>query len=354
MIEETSISVDQKQELTNAINKSQILLSYASQEGKDLTEDIVAPLINARNELSNPSGGQLSQADESAFWVAYAELSELVDPVTVSSLQAIREKKDPDSLLSLLLKKVLGSFYNPKAKSAARKTVSKYRRNFLVAMIAMVSIQVYWVVGVELDTDYSKTNITLESLRIELRDQEIRLQTAGSSIFTQRKTKLDTTISKLNWEIEKLKNRKSVISKMLYNWNIAWKWIPDLLNRNADQSADNANDTQRIELHTDFALIAIGKYVLPLLYGLLGAFAFVMRRLSEEIKKLQFIEELKINYNLRIHLGALSGLAIGWFLVPEQISLSALSPLALAFLAGYSVELLFTIMDRLVMKESNK
>src|ERR1700680_5228090 len=53
-----------------------------------------------------------------------------------------------------------------------------------------------------------------------------------------------------------------------------------------------------------------------------------------------------------MRLGVIAGLAIGWFFAPDNKStgagLSALSPLALAFVAGYSVDLLFTAMDRLV------
>ena len=46
----------------------------------------------------------------------------------------------------------------------------------------------------------------------------------------------------------------------------------------------------------------------------------------------------------------LGGLAVGWFVTPEQSSgaFMALSPLAMAFLAGYSIELLFTAMDTLI------
>jgi hypothetical protein len=46
--------------------------------------------------------------------------------------------------------------------------------------------------------------------------------------------------------------------------------------------------------------------------------------------------------------GVLGGLAIGWFFKPSGEGVGSLSPLALAFVAGYSVDLLFTAMDRIV------
>jgi hypothetical protein len=56
-------------------------------------------------------------------------------------------------------------------------------------------------------------------------------------------------------------------------------------------------------------------------------------------------------WDLRGWLGAVSGLAIGWFCKPSSADVNGLgliSPFALAFVAGYSVDLLFTAMDRIV------
>jgi hypothetical protein len=48
----------------------------------------------------------------------------------------------------------------------------------------------------------------------------------------------------------------------------------------------------------------------------------------------------------RLLLGGLSGLVIGWFIDPSSVKTA--SPFALAFVAGYSVELLFSIMDKII------
>jgi len=55
-------------------------------------------------------------------------------------------------------------------------------------------------------------------------------------------------------------------------------------------------------------------------------------------------------WDLRILLGVVAGLAIGWFFKPSGVEVNGVglvSPFALAFVAGYSVELLFTAMDRI-------
>ena len=93
-------------------------------------------------------------------------------------------------------------------------------------------------------------------------------------------------------------------------------------------------------------------YILPLLYGLLGSLAYVLRNLPAEIREMLFSKESNINYALRITLGALLGLIVGLFW-GETSSLSKLfianlPPLAVAFLAGYSVEFIFKLFDLII------
>ena len=68
------------------------------------------------------------------------------------------------------------------------------------------------------------------------------------------------------------------------------------------------------------------------------------------MKRNDFTRLIELEFRYRIILGMLSGFAIGWFLKPDTIfdESSAASPFALAFLAGYSVEILFIALDKLV------
>lgn len=101
----------------------------------------------------------------------------------------------------------------------------------------------------------------------------------------------------------------------------------------------------QLELATSF----VGGFLLPVLYGMLGAIAFVLRRLSDETVAGEETSALKRKYSLRVPIGALSGLAAGWLLQPSTGSVTAsLSPFALAFVAGYSADLVFAAMDRIV------
>jgi hypothetical protein len=112
------------------------------------------------------------------------------------------------------------------------------------------------------------------------------------------------------------------------------------------------NDQLKVEislLNSKSTLDIISQYVLPLLYGLLGSLAYILRTLSREIHNVTFTRGSEIRYSLRWPLGMLGGVTVGLFFDPAELTgFAAITPLGLAFLAGYGVELLFTGLDRMV------
>jgi hypothetical protein len=112
------------------------------------------------------------------------------------------------------------------------------------------------------------------------------------------------------------------------------------------------NDQLDVEislLNSKSTLDILSQYVLPLLYGLLGSLAYILRTLSREIHNVTFTRGSEIRYSLRWPLGMLGGVTVGLFFDPANLTgLAAITPLGLAFLAGYGVELLFTGLDRMV------
>ena len=119
---------------------------------------------------------------------------------------------------------------------------------------------------------------------------------------------------------------------------------------NASVSTDVTQaDTDVVAVKSRQMLAVLQGYLLPLLYGWIGATAYVVRSLAREARERLYRRENDTAYTLRIFLGSLAGLAIGWFLKPEDVSgFNAISPFALAFAAGYSVDLLFTLLDKIV------
>jgi hypothetical protein len=97
--------------------------------------------------------------------------------------------------------------------------------------------------------------------------------------------------------------------------------------------------------------LAVGlvlSFILPLLFGVIGAIAYIVRTISNEIASSTFSPTTPIRHLMRVTLGALAGVVVGFFTnVTNQIMLS---PLAIAFLAGYGVEPLFSMFDGFIAK----
>ena len=94
-------------------------------------------------------------------------------------------------------------------------------------------------------------------------------------------------------------------------------------------------------------------YVLPVLMGLLRSMTYVLRRYLRSIgARLLTPRDLR-EYIVRLVLGTVFGVAIGFFTsagTSQQVIANPVSSLgapALAFLAGYGVEAVFHLLDRL-------
>jgi hypothetical protein len=108
--------------------------------------------------------------------------------------------------------------------------------------------------------------------------------------------------------------------------------------------------SRNIVLDNGYVYGAISQYVLPVLYALVGAYAFRLRSFSETVR----------NYTYHPSF-ADSARMIGAFIVGSVISLFnlfteglSLSPLAVAFLSGYAVEVFFSLLDALVQTFTKK
>lgn len=90
-------------------------------------------------------------------------------------------------------------------------------------------------------------------------------------------------------------------------------------------------------------------WILPVLYGLLGSVVFLMRSSLDPRTPNPDVMAVV----LRIVLGGVSGLAIGWFwksgtnLDGGPTVISSI-PFAISFLAGFSIDVLFSLLDRMV------
>lgn len=88
-------------------------------------------------------------------------------------------------------------------------------------------------------------------------------------------------------------------------------------------------------------------WFLPFLYGLLGATVFVMRNIAS-------VRTAAVKWYtvaMRIFLGGVAGIVIGWFASAPSTGIGVTQvlsvPFSLAFLTGYGIDVLFNLLDRL-------
>jgi site-specific DNA recombinase len=101
-----------------------------------------------------------------------------------------------------------------------------------------------------------------------------------------------------------------------------------------------------------YQLGVVSGYVLPVLLGLLGSMTYVLRRYLRCIGD-RLLTPLDLReYILRVVLGAVFGVTIGFFTNAIPSQLGALGAPGLAFLAGYGVEVVFRMLDGLAAQFS--
>lgn len=111
-----------------------------------------------------------------------------------------------------------------------------------------------------------------------------------------------------------------------------------------------------VELSGANVIAIVNGYFLPLLMGIVGSLVFVLRTYLTQLRDKTLNPRDKHIYLIRVLLGSIAGLAIGFFMHPGSATSSAtstnpwnvnvsLTTPALAFLAGYAVEIVFAFLD---------
>jgi hypothetical protein len=269
------------------LEQARDLLCLANRRGVRIPDEVLAPVIEADRLCG--AGQDIDLALETRFWKAYGILRSTIEPAT-----------------------------------GARRL---YRCVFYVSLALMLLCQFYFLFGSAVHRQLT-----------QLREQSYVL---SGQLQTTMPAPPAVVVGALPVESSEVIERRLTQNRLdreayarLASWVV---WLP---------SEQLEVSLATLEIVLDF----LATYVLPALYGLLGACAFVLRQLGTDISRLSFADDLKVRYTLRLNIGLLAGLAVGWFITPEQNAsvVANLSPLALAFVAGYGSDLLFAALDRIV------
>jgi hypothetical protein len=350
---------NQKMESTEllraSLEDSERLLAHAAEYGIKISEKHIKAIVDAKAKEQNDSW---TQQDEIDLWIAFQTISKAVYPVTIDSIRASSTPLGaPSGWLSYL-------FRIKKRRSLVRKSVRWYSGFALVSMLVMLSLQIYSLQGTKYLANLENGN----SRTMEIEDrlhQLVLITSADRSIMMEQEalmTEMDEKTQEIESNIELLNNWL----KFTYNiWSKTTREVHQAVQEKREiesRVSDNGppafeapdNTTQNIVIiqQSKSLLIILNQYILPLMYGLLGGFAFVLRSLANETKSMTYTAVSNIKYALRIHLGALAGLVVGFLwgdIASGSIGVAnSFSPLAVAFIAGYSVEFMFRLLDSII------
>ena len=282
------------------VRSAYALLADANKRAIQIPADVVDVITQARR-----AQGQLPDGLEARFWNAYGLLSSSIQP--------------------------------------AAKARNLYRNIFYIVLLVLLFAQFFFLAG-----DYVRTKLAdIDKQIVDIRGRAAApANSAGPGI----------PAAAADQQIDQVQQTRKAYLFLSGNLLDIVGTIADLPLRpfgfHSFFSDNSVSDREGVIVRgkLDMLLVFLSGYLLPMLYGLLGACAFVLRKLSDEIDKLTYANDARVRYSLRLNIGLLAGLAVGWFIKPGtgEASLVSLSPLALAFVAGYGSDLFFVALDKIV------
>jgi hypothetical protein len=316
--------------LANSLADAEILAAYAIRNNLPGIQDAVEGIAEARESFEE---GKLMGEVQKRFYADFSTLASRVAPVTVSTLKSSLAVYGPGRRTWFGL--------GPKVEcSYAQRAANFYRTLATCVLVLLLVVQSYWLVGSNLLAALPKLSLA------EAGAAEARFNAEGNDPAQKPATTKEQLAARAAEETENLLNwRRDEIAQMLAKWMFL-KPEPSL------GSSESVLNAEHVVLLASRVLEVLQQYVLPLLYGWLGAMTYVLRILGPQARARLYSVDDQVGFNLRIWLGIVAGLAIGWFFRSDKgettTAVGSIWALALAFVAGYSVELLFTAMDRIV------
>lgn len=375
----------QPADLVEAVKEAKQLVRFVVRAGRPVPDEVIQSIVESADAFAS---GEWNASSEARFWNAYRRISEAVTPVSINSIRATMSMAGE----------------RPKAIKQTRW----FAALTMLSLVLLLFCQIYWVIGANITNHLNelvqeRTKLAAETMATQFRLDGIsrelstrmtappdlqEVKESGGEAATPAAGEGEITVAAqflAQVPVEQLfaeqnrvlvENRRSTEALeanaealqanfiLLDDWSGVWRTLfgadPGTVSW-WDSEEEIQAKKQRVEVEKALSsqialssahstLKSMSSYILPLLYGLLGACAYILRSLAREINEVTFTDSSHIHYWLRLPLGMLSGIAVGWFFTPDNLpsALQTIQPLALAFLAGYSVELLFTGLDRLI------
>ena len=338
--------------LAAAAEDAEVLLRYAAQSGIEMPAEAVATLVQVRS-----GGGPLAPEDAARFYAAYARLAARVKPVTIDTLRvpeastrrALRRNGVVSILLAVAVMACSIVTFLTTSMAADIETGIQYANELAVKLRDQVGPPAAAIAAPEICTQpTSAPNPPLPERDIPLLTRELQEFSALIRSLLTGAIKLEQYVLQREYSPLDTSDQASV-------WRTRPRELlqlnPELIDHRAETFCkiyayeDVRNFAKNVRANALAFYGALAAYCLPVLYALLGAFAFTLRDFSERVKRRTYLSSSYAN-TARTIAAMTAGAIISLFSnIGQGLSLS---PLALAFLVGYGVEAFFAFLDTLL------
>ena len=322
------------------------LLKFAA-ENRQLSEEVVSAIASSWEAYAEDAW---TPDVSSKFWGAYNSLCRTVEPTSLDTMSCNEPTLEPR----------FWQFWQRRPISVARTNAQRFAALLVVLLLAVIVLQFAVTRSAGQIAEVDKLKEQMAKMVAVLQEQMAPIRVAlGTEGFQDAKTTTEQkiTIKKVQDGLRTLGLMQDLGATKIRQINILTSlkfqlpWgrgdfgqiqsVPDF-DRQISRYSDNVRFFSDEEERASLIINVINASVLPLLLGMLGASAYVTRLISEQIRETTFSTTSSIRHNVRVVLGALAGVIVGFGWIGSGISYS---PLALAFIAGYAVEPVFATVD---------
>jgi len=320
--------------------------SIDEQQRRDIEEDLNDPtrLILRTMRIKYPleRSDQMFQADATFLMRARDVLNTRASPASGMTIAFTSMVAGGPSGLSEFAK-----IAYPQFEGAAKQLASS-----IVFMLRMLAIMLVIALTVSAYAAWGKVLLdTLDAVRRD--DGATQKELSAARIASQSDVvcvdpQSGPPVCKRNDDI---RIRYNVTSYQLAMWEPP-SWLHGVTAKDEESPAEQ----KRTEQWATAAMAVVSNYIMPILYGLLGSMAFVLRRHYDRLAAQLLLPRDRRANSIRLALGVVIGGCIGLIYSGSSAAqttgilgaAATLSTAAVAFLAGYGVEGVFNTLDALI------
>ncbi|WP_028206882.1 hypothetical protein [Paraburkholderia nodosa] len=364
--------------LNVAAAQVQYALHYAAQTARKIDPNVCAALLRSCTAVQSPT---VTEPEIAAFWVQYQQFNEQLDPASISSSTRTLQVREsvfvgPFIVMGLLALIVFGSTVFVLAQYSSvvadRTHLDEALNSLRIANSDLEGFVPERTTGQPLAVNFvdgsTKAGEALPASTIVVANLGAR-HAARASLPVQGLADLDWAArAEPNTYEEACTERIVAVGRVGQAADVLQSWltakgiktkgaVPEAAQKAAAPAASLCGEPDEAILPLAYALrfaasVKVDRYaqlLLPTLLGLLGATIFMLRQIIGQIKDGTYSQLFYSQAVVRLCLGSFAGFSTALIFSPDSLSaLKGLTASGIAFAAGYSIDIVFAFLDKIV------